>query len=67
MPQVKLHRIIVKLICHFMSQMILYLGPFYSVVTLDAATATQVIYSASSVAERIVGPFLVAEKIYSVW
>jgi hypothetical protein len=25
-PQVKLHRIIVKLICHFVSQMILYLG-----------------------------------------
>jgi hypothetical protein len=31
-------------------------------------TATQVIYSSSSVAERIpvVGSFLVAEKIYSV-
>jgi hypothetical protein len=29
-PQVKLHRIIVKLICHFVSQMIPYLGPFYS-------------------------------------
>jgi hypothetical protein len=26
-PQVKLHRIIVKIICHFVSQMILYLGP----------------------------------------
>jgi hypothetical protein len=26
-PQVKLHRIIVKLICNFVSQMILYLGP----------------------------------------
>jgi hypothetical protein len=33
--------------------------------TIDAATATQAIYSASSVAETIVGPFLVAEKIYS--
>jgi hypothetical protein len=33
---------------------------------LDAATATQVIYSASSVAERIIGPFLVAERICSV-
>jgi hypothetical protein len=32
----------------------------------DDATATQVIYSASSVAERRVGSFLVAEKIYSV-
>jgi hypothetical protein len=29
-----------------------------------AATTTQVIYSASSVTERIVGSFLVAEKIY---
>jgi hypothetical protein len=28
-------------------------------------TAKQVIYSVSSVAERIIGPFLVAEKIYS--
>jgi hypothetical protein len=35
-------------------------------VTLDAAAATQVFYSVSSVAERILGPFLVAEKIYSV-
>jgi hypothetical protein len=34
-------------------------------VELDAATATQVIYSASSVAERVVGSFLVAEKMYS--
>jgi hypothetical protein len=32
-------------------------------VTLDAATETQVIYSVSSVAERIIGPFLVAQKI----
>jgi hypothetical protein len=32
----------------------------------DAATVTQVIYSASSVTERIAGSFLVAEKIYSV-
>jgi hypothetical protein len=35
--------------------------------TLDAATATHGIFSTSSVAERIVGPFLVAEKIYSVY
>jgi hypothetical protein len=28
-PQVKLH-IIVKLICHFVSQMILYLGPIFT-------------------------------------
>jgi hypothetical protein len=34
-------------------------------VTLDAVTATQVLYSASSVAKRIVGSFLVTEKIYS--
>jgi hypothetical protein len=32
----------------------------------DVVTATQVIYSASSVVERIVGPFLVTEKIYRV-
>jgi hypothetical protein len=36
-------------------------------ITNDAATVTQVIYSASSVAERIVGLFLVAKKIYSVY
>jgi hypothetical protein len=34
--------------------------------SLDAATATHVIYSASSVAERIVWSFIIAEKIYSV-
>jgi hypothetical protein len=28
----------------------------------DAATTTQVIYSATSVAERILGPFVVAER-----
>jgi hypothetical protein len=31
-------------------------------VTLDAATATHVIYSASSVAERIVGQFLLKKR-----
>jgi hypothetical protein len=36
-------------------------------ITFDAGTATQVIYSASSVAEQIVGSFLVAEKIFSVY
>jgi hypothetical protein len=36
-------------------------------LTLDAPTATQVISSASSIAERIEGLFLVAEKIYSVY
>jgi hypothetical protein len=36
------------------------------VATLDAATAIQVIYSASCIDERILGLFLFAEKIYSV-
>jgi alpha-D-ribose 1-methylphosphonate 5-triphosphate diphosphatase PhnM len=38
---------------------------FIELASHDAVTATQVIYSASSVAEKMVGSFLVAKKIYS--
>jgi hypothetical protein len=35
-------------------------------VTLDAETATQVVYLVSSVVERMVGSCLISGKIYSV-
>jgi hypothetical protein len=44
---------------HILSQ---YQVLLHGLVTFDAATATQIIYSASSVAERMVGALLVAEK-----
>jgi hypothetical protein len=50
---------------HILSQ-IQYVVCVAELPSHDAVTATHVIYSASSVAERIVGSFLVAEKIYSV-
>jgi hypothetical protein len=40
-PQVKLHRIIVKLIFHFVSQMILYLGPLLQCVHFQYSTVRE--------------------------